>query len=328
MLMSQPCNILGIKMQFTKSTASTFSLLNGASKLKLEHVMASSQFAYLSNTLMLFEHSQLWLYCYHIQLLANGAQTGCPASSLRRSSTTLLSQLLMSLLTKSREVFPGTWESLFPILNSSALVKTNLQDQFHKLTGKVPNLVRLQNLKGLSIGDNQLGSREADDLNFIHSLINATNLQHLDVGVNNFGCKFPESIGNLSSNLQVLYLDNNQIFGIIPPGIVNLVGSQSLNMQHNQFTGTIPSVIGKLQNLHQLNLFNNSLSGNIPSSLGNLSLLSKLVLGPNNFQGNIPPSLGNCSNLQKLSLSQNNLNGTIPKQVVSISSLSVYLDLS
>ncbi|XP_028125260.1 putative receptor-like protein kinase At3g47110 [Camellia sinensis] len=215
-----------------------------------------------------------------------------------------------------------------PVSISNASKLHQLQLGPNKLTGKVPNLARLQNLKWLSIGDNQLGSREADDLNFIHSLINATNLQHLDVGLNNFGCKFPESIGNLSSNLQVLYLDNNQIFGSIPPGIVNLVGLQSLNMQLNQFTGTIPSGIGKLQNLHQLNLFNNSLSGNIPSSLGNLSLLSKLVLGLNNFQGNIPLSLGNCSNLQKLSLSQNNLNGTIPKQVVSISSLSVYLDLS
>ncbi|THG16652.1 putative receptor-like protein kinase At3g47110 [Camellia sinensis] len=212
------------------------------------------------------------------------------------------------------------------ISNASKLYELEL-DQ-NNLTGKVPNLARLQNLKWLTMGDNQLGCREADDLNFIYSLINATNLQYLNVGLNNFRCKIPESIGNLSSNLKLLSLDNNQIFGSIPPGIVNLVGLQSLYMQVNQLTGTIPSGIGKLANLHELNLLDNSLSGNIPSSLGNLSLLSKLALGLNNFQGNIPPSLGNCSNLQKLFLSQNNLNGTIPKQVVSISSLSIYLDLS
>ncbi|CAL5363816.1 unnamed protein product [Camellia sinensis] len=195
------------------------------------------------------------------------------------------------------------------ISNASKLYELEL-DQ-NNLTGKVPNLARLQNLKWLTMGDNQLGCRE-----------------YLNVGLNNFRCKIPESIGNLSSNLKLLSLDNNQIFGSIPPGIVNLAGLQSLSMQVNQLTGTIPSGIGKLPNLHELNLLNNSLSGNIPSSLGNLSLLSKLVLGLNNFQGNIPPSLGNCSNLQKLFLSQNNLNGTIPKQVVSISSLSIYLDLS
>ncbi|CAL5363839.1 unnamed protein product [Camellia sinensis] len=185
----------------------------------------------------------------------------------------------------------------------------------NKLIGKVPNLERLRNLEWLSISGNQLGSGEADDLNFISSLINATNLQVLGVNLNNFGGELPGSIGNLSGNLQVLYLDNNKIFGSIPPGIVNLVGLQSLYMQVNQLTGTIPSEIGKLQNLQELNLINNSLSGNIPSSLGNLSLLSELVLGINNFQGNIPQSLGNCNNLQLLFLSQNNLNGTIPKQV-------------
>ncbi|KAL7224222.1 hypothetical protein ACSBR1_025647 [Camellia fascicularis] len=54
---------------------------------------------------------------------------------------------------------------------------------------------------------------------------------------------FPEYIGNLSRNLEYLNLDHNHIFGSIPPGIVNLVGLQSLNMQLNQFTGTIPSEI-------------------------------------------------------------------------------------
>ncbi|XP_028117118.1 putative receptor-like protein kinase At3g47110 [Camellia sinensis] len=198
----------------------------------------------------------------------------------------------------------------------------------NEFTGKVPNLAGLQKLNWLILTDNQLGSEEAEDLNFISSLINATNLQFLGVNINYFGCKLPESIGNLSSNLQVLYLDNNQIFGSIPTGIVNLVGLQSLDMQFNQLTSSIPSGIGKLQNLHELKLGYNSLSGNIPSSLRNLSLLSKLFLGVNNFHGSIPPSLGNCSNLQMLLLSQNNLTGAIPKQVVSISSLSISLDLS
>ncbi|CAL5372006.1 unnamed protein product [Camellia sinensis] len=80
------------------------------------------------------------------------------------------------------------------------------------------------------------------------------------VNINNFGCKFPEYIGNLLRNLEYLNLDHNHIFGSIPPGIVNLVGLQSLNMQLNQFSGSILSEIGKLQNLYRLNLDNNSLS--------------------------------------------------------------------
>ncbi|CAL5322664.1 unnamed protein product [Camellia sinensis] len=215
-----------------------------------------------------------------------------------------------------------------PVSISNASKLYSLEMVQNKLTGKVPNLSRLQNLERLLLANNQLGSGVADDLNFISSLINATNLHRLEVNINNFGCKFPEYIGNLSRNLEYLNLDHNHIFGIIPPGILNLVGLQSLNMQFNQFTGTIPREIGKLQNLHRLNLDDNSLSGNIPSSLGNLSFLSILALRINNFHGSIPPSLGNCSNLQILLLSQNNLTGAIPKQVVSISSLSISLDLS
>ncbi|XP_057488821.1 putative receptor-like protein kinase At3g47110 [Actinidia eriantha] len=101
----------------------------------------------------------------------------------------------------------------------------------NKLTGKVPNFERLQNLEWLSISDNQLGSREAGDLSFLSSLTNATNLQVLGANMNNFGGILPESIGNLSSNLEVLYLDNNQISGSISPGIANILSLQSLYIQ-------------------------------------------------------------------------------------------------
>ncbi|XP_030924740.1 probable LRR receptor-like serine/threonine-protein kinase At3g47570 [Quercus lobata] len=48
----------------------------------------------------------------------------------------------------------------------------------------------------------------------------------------------------------------------------------------------------------------------------------------NRFEGRIPPGLGNCRNLLSLNLSHNNLFGTIPKHVMSLSSLSIFLDLS
>ncbi|THG23190.1 hypothetical protein TEA_004810 [Camellia sinensis var. sinensis] len=280
----------------------------------------------------------------NLQRLALGANNlfGTIPPSLFNHSSRIMIDVIMNQIQGS---LPWTWASLFPVLknfniginhftgsipvsisNASKLLRLEMvQNEF---TGKVPNLAGLQKLNWLILTDNQLGSEEAEDLNFISSLINATNLQFLGVNINYFGCKLPESIGNLSSNLQVLYLDNNQIFGSIPTGIVNLVGLQSLDMQFNQLTGSIPSGIGKLQNLHELKLGYNSLSGNIPSSLRNLSLLSKLFLGVNKFHGSIPSSLGNCSNLQMLLLSQNNLTGAIPKQVVSISSLSISLDLS
>ncbi|THF98988.1 hypothetical protein TEA_022310 [Camellia sinensis var. sinensis] len=205
-----------------------------------------------------------------------------------------------------------------PVSISNASKLYCLEMVQNKLTGKVPNLSRLQNVEWLLLANNQLGSREADDLNFIFSLINATNLHHLEVNINNFGSKFPEYIGNLSRNLKYLSLHHNHIFGSIPPGIVNLVGLQSLTMQLNQFIGTIPSDIGKLQNLHRLNLFSNSLSGNIPSSLGNLSLLS---LSQNQLSGSLPTEVANLINLGYLDVSYNLLSSEIPSTLGSCTSL-------
>ncbi|XP_059627991.1 probable LRR receptor-like serine/threonine-protein kinase At3g47570 [Cornus florida] len=205
-------------------------------------------------------------------------------------------------------------------LQSLILVQNNL-------TGKVPNLDKLHKLEWLSISDNHLGSGEADDLSFLSSLINATNLQVLAVNMNNFGGMLPDSIGNLSAGISVLYVDNNLIYGSIPAGIGNIVNLESLYMQVNQFTGNIPPDIGKLQKLQELNLIKNRLSGNIPSSLGNLSLLNRLILGRNNLEGSIPPSLGNCKNLKLLFLAENNLSGTIPQQVIGLSSLSISVNL-
>ncbi|THG16645.1 hypothetical protein TEA_007470 [Camellia sinensis var. sinensis] len=182
--------------------------------------------------------------------------------------------------------------------------------------------ITLPNLQLFNIGHNHftrsipVSLSNASQLHYLLLLQNKLTEKRLEVSMNNFGGKLPEYIGNLSRNLEYLYVDHNQIFGSIPPGIVNLVGLQSLLMQVNQLTGTIPIEIGKVQNLHELILYSNSLPGSIPFSLGNLSLLGELDLESNNFQGNIPPSLGNCRTLQLLFLSQNNLNGEVPTQGV------------
>ncbi|CAL5363801.1 unnamed protein product [Camellia sinensis] len=280
-----------------------------------------------------------------LQLSANMLSGAIPRSLFNHSSLTMFDVCInqiqgslpwdLGITLPNLEIFVigfNQFTGSIPVSISNASKLHYLEMPQNKLTGKVPNLARLQNLEWLSISDNQLESEEDDDLNFISSLINATNLRALSVNYNMFCFKLPESIGNLSSNLQNLNLDHNRIFGSIPPGIVNLVGLQSLNMQVNQLTGTIPNDIGKLQNLHELNLISNSLSGNIPSSLGNLSLLSELVLGINNFQGNIPQSeipstLGSCTSLETLRLGNNFFNGTIPSSLSFLRGLSE-LDLA
>ncbi|XP_042483540.1 LRR receptor-like serine/threonine-protein kinase EFR [Macadamia integrifolia] len=195
--------------------------------------------------------------------------------------------------------------------------------------GRVPNnLGNLQNLKVFDIGKNLCGIGEADDLDFVNSLVNCTNIRHLDLPHNRFEGRLPNFKANLSTQLSVLLLQGNQISGTIPAGIVNLVNLTLLDSELNFLEGIIPSGIGKLPKLQRLFLGGNKLSGHIPSSIGNLTLLYELHLEANNFNASIPSSLGNCKHLQYLTLDHNKLQGPIPKQLFHISSLSISLDLS
>ncbi|KAI3880565.1 hypothetical protein MKX03_008829 [Papaver bracteatum] len=221
--------------------------------------------------------------------------------------------------------FTGTIPSSFSNLSNLE----SLQLQVNSLVGSVPsNLGNLKNLEILQLGVNKLGSGQANDLDFLNSLINCTKLRWLIIADNSFGGVLPSSITNLTTNLDILDFSMNQIYGSIPPGIQNLLGITRLHFGSNQFTGSIPPGIGLLQNLGILSLENNKITGSIPTSLGNLTQLIQLYLFGNSLTGLIPTSLGNCESLQKLDFYSNKLSGSIPKQIFKLSSLTLNLDLS
>ncbi|PIA40883.1 hypothetical protein AQUCO_02400146v1 [Aquilegia coerulea] len=191
------------------------------------------------------------------------------------------------------------------------------------------DLGRLQGLRRLLFFANQIGTKTGDDLNFITSLNNCSNLEQLSFQSNVLRGPLPDSISNLSTKIRLLSLGTNQIYGTIPIGIGNLVNTQIMDLGFNYLTGNIPATIGKLNQLRELYLARNSLSGEIPSSIGNnLTQLLKISLGTNNLSGSIPPSFENCQNLQQLTLHNNNLVGMIPKQLFSLSSLTLGLFLN
>ncbi|KAM7523420.1 hypothetical protein LguiA_013322 [Lonicera macranthoides] len=107
----------------------------------------------------------------------------------------------------------------------------------------------LQNLQWLNIEGNLLGSKATNDLSFITSLSNCTNLHLLDLADNNFGGEIRNSIGNLSFQLKLLDLGYNYISGIIPSVIENLSRLFVLQLENNLSSGPIPSSLGKLRNL-------------------------------------------------------------------------------
>ncbi|XP_050289231.1 receptor kinase-like protein Xa21 [Quercus robur] len=204
-----------------------------------------------------------------------------------------------------------------------------LEVEINNFTGKVSiNFGGLQRLERILINNNNLGSGDADELDFFKSLVNCSRLQNLILSDNQFKGMLPNVLGNLSTQLEIFVVSNNLIFGEIPSGIGNLISMIHLWMHGNKFTGTIPSDIGNLQKLQRFSLYDNKLSGRLPITLGNLSSISRMNFENNRLQGTIPSNIGKCKNLNLLDLSQNNLSGPIPKQLFAISSLSTSLNLA
>ncbi|KAJ9559334.1 hypothetical protein OSB04_013948 [Centaurea solstitialis] len=214
-----------------------------------------------------------------------------------------------------------------PISLSNATNLEHLALNENAFTGNVPSFSRLRRLRNFAVNVNQLGNGRSDNLDFVSSLANCTNLRWLGFGGNNLGGVLPKSMFNFTL-LTALTVGGNLISGDIPSEIGQLVNVRRLFLFSNRFTGRIPDSIGNLGNLGAMGLNGNLLSGSIPSSLGNLTLLSELYLQRNKLEGTVPSSLSNCTGLQTLDLSRNNLSGDIPKWIFSLSSLTISLDLS
>ncbi|GJN25711.1 hypothetical protein PR202_gb13574 [Eleusine coracana subsp. coracana] len=190
----------------------------------------------------------------------------------------------------------------------------------------VPTAIGKLCLQALQLSNNELtGGWE-----FLEGLTNCTSLSEISLDGNRFTGAMPSAIiARLSPNLQTLKLGGNGgISGVIPPGIGNIVGLQTLDFESNLLSGAIPEGIGKLRNLKELRLQQNKLTGPIPSSIGDLSQLLVIDLSNNFLNGSIPPSLGDLQQLTLLNLSGNQLTGHVPGEVFKLSSLSSAMDLS
>ncbi|CAN1836900.1 Probable LRR receptor-like serine/threonine-protein kinase At3g47570 [Linum perenne] len=210
--------------------------------------------------------------------------------------------------------------------NASNLILLQLYS--NNFTGSMPSMANSNKLKVFIIGNNSLGSGKANDMSFLSSLTNATNLEALDIQINNFGGSFAQHFGNLSTNLKHLSFNDNKISGNIPSSIQHLVSLTEFRAYNNDLSGTISFNIGKLNSLEKSHLYNNKLSRHIPSSIGNMTRLNQLDISDNYLFGEILVSIQNCQKIAFLRLSRNNLSGVIPPQLWSLTSLSIILALS
>ncbi|XP_071709961.1 uncharacterized protein [Rutidosis leptorrhynchoides] len=199
----------------------------------------------------------------------------------------------------------------------------------NRLHGTVPpGLGNLPKLEMYNIGYNNIVSVPNEGLGFLNSLVNSTKLDFLAIDGNHFNGVIPQSIGDLSKQLRILFMGSNNISGSIPPSIGQLKGLGLLNVSFNSISGEIPSEIGQLEDLQELVLGKNIFSSNIPSSLGNLRKLTTLDLSSNELVGSIPINFRNLEKLISMDLSMNKLNGSIPKEILDLPSLTTILNLS
>ncbi|XP_074365493.1 receptor like protein 27-like isoform X1 [Apium graveolens] len=114
------------------------------------------------------------------------------------------------------------------------------------------------------------------------------------------------------NNLQVLYLDDNNIHGKIPYWIWNASDSlQEIRLSSNFLTGMEHNPIAlPSTSIKSIDISDNLLHGNLP--VPPRSTLRYSVFR-NRFTGDIPSAICNCTSLEILDLSDNRMSGPIPQ---------------
>ncbi|CAN6293544.1 unnamed protein product [Urochloa humidicola] len=225
--------------------------------------------------------------------------------------------------------FNNTFEGPIPDSLSNMSVLERLVLYGNRFRGKIPPNIGINGLlTHFDVANNEVQAAERTDWDFLTSLVNCSNLVSIDLVNNNLSGTLPNTIANLSQELEIMWFGGNQIAGHIPAGIGRYYKLTELVLADNLFTGTIPSDIGKLSGLQELWLEQNAFHGNIPLSLGNMTQLNLLDLSANNLDGIIPAAIGKLGMLASIDLSNNLLSGQIPQEIVSISSLTQLFDLS
>ncbi|XWS11692.1 hypothetical protein CRYUN_Cryun37aG0020700 [Craigia yunnanensis] len=230
----------------------------------------------------------------------------------------------------------------------------NLDVEYNLLSGELPSdfVRKLPKLLFLHLSYNNMTSHDNNtNLDpFFATLGNCTDLRELELAGMGLGGRLPSSNGHPS--LRRLELQENHIFGSIPPEIGNLSNITTLNLTSNFLNGTIPEevslllmleqlflsrnffsiripvALGKLPHLGLLDLSNNKFSGEIPASLGDIVALRILFLNNNLLSGTIPPKLLKCKNLYLLDLSHNKLTGRIPPEIAELREIRRFIKLS
>ena len=183
---------------------------------------------------------------------------------------------------------------------------------------KSPKLLKY--LKGVDLSKNSFQGQLSNEW------MKLSSLRTLDLSRNELTGSLPEEIWRASS-LQKLDLSYNQLTGTIHSYIWNqdedepdgswseLIDLEILYLDHNQISGTIPEDLfhGLGESLEEINLGKNQLTGSLPSSLSKMRFLTSLDVHGNQLTGKLPHEMNQMSPNLQLNLTDNKLVGSVPK---------------
>ncbi|CAJ1945092.1 unnamed protein product [Cylindrotheca closterium] len=146
------------------------------------------------------------------------------------------------------------------------------------MSGTLPQLFdKFKQLDTLVIPFNQFKG------SFPHQIWEYPDMVYLDVAYNGFTGSIPTDIDSRMPNLQVVFLENNNLSGPIPENLGNLKQLHRLHLDDNKFSGKIPRTLGSPPRISELLLHDNLLTGEVPKELGDLNRLQLLTLHYNSF---------------------------------------------
>ncbi|XP_072953816.1 receptor-like protein EIX2 [Typha angustifolia] len=156
---------------------------------------------------------------------------------------------------------------------------------------------------------------------------NLTSLVSLDLTYNYFHGPIPDGLLRNMTSLKDLWLEGNDLIGMIPETLRNLCNLKILMLFGNQISGDITELMKRLPpKIEELDLSANNLAGSLPSWVEHMTSLSYLDLSFNGLTGPIPSGIGKLTNLSGLDLSSNHLVGIISED--HFASLTKLEDLS
>ncbi|KAF5462790.1 hypothetical protein F2P56_018768 [Juglans regia] len=143
------------------------------------------------------------------------------------------------------------------IVNASMLFILDLDS--NSFSGSIPEAIGyLRFLEILNLRSNKLTISYSELRSIFSSLSSCKNLKFLILSNNHLNDVLPNSVGNLSTSLQILHLHDCNIKGNIPEEIGNLSSLIALTLSHNELGGPVPTTIGRLHKLQATSFMSNN----------------------------------------------------------------------